>query len=182
VSSASEACGYGSAPFNVLNIECRRRVIEEAARNNVDLIFTFVWDLRDPADSAYVEQLVAPFEEAGGEVCVLELTADLETRLLRNRGETRLAAKPSKRKMEWSDGNVRSMEAHQMNTDPTGSTPTPADGFLSRNRHLRLDTRNLTAAEVPRSHLTGLTKKQTNSVADDLLTLPRFRACTQTIC
>lgn len=143
-----EVFGYGTAPFNVLNIEFRRRVIEEAARNNVDLIFTFVWDLRDPADTAYVEQLVAPFEEAGGEVCVLELTADLETRLLRNRGETRLAAKPSKRNVEWSDGNVRTMDAHQMNTDPTGSTPTPADGFLTRNRHLCLDTRNLTAAEV----------------------------------
>jgi hypothetical protein len=143
-----EVFGYGTAPFNVLNIEFRRRVIEEAVRNNLDLIFTFVWDLRDPADTAYVEQLVAPVEEAGGEISVLELTADLETRLLRNQGETRLAAKPSKRNLEWSDANVRSLEAHQLNTDPTNSTPTPADEFLTRHRHLRLDTRNLPAAEV----------------------------------
>lgn len=143
-----EVFGHGTAPFNVLNSEFRRRVIEEAARNKVDLIFTFVWDLRDPTDTEYVEQLVVPFEEASGEIFVLELSADLETRLVRNRGESRLAAKPSKRNVEWSDGNVRTMESHQMNTDPIENTPTPADEFLSRNRHLRLDTRNLTAADV----------------------------------
>lgn len=158
-----EVFGYGSAPFNVLNIEFRRRVIEEAARNNVDLIFTFVWDLRDPADTAYVEQLVAPFDVGGGEVWVLELTADLETRLVRNRGDSRLAAKPTKRDLEWSDGNVRRMEAYQLNTDPTGSTPTPADGFLARRRHLRLDTRRLTAAEVAQIALDWL-----NREADEL--------------
>lgn len=143
-----EVFGHGTPPFNVLNVEFRRRVIEEAARNDLDLIFTFVWDLRDPTNTAYIEDLVAPFEAAGGEVCVLELAADLETRLVRNRGETRLAAKPSKRNVEWSDGNVRSLEIHQMNTDPAESTPTPADDFLTRHRHLRLETQHLTAAEV----------------------------------
>jgi hypothetical protein len=143
-----EVFGYGTAPFNVLNSEFRRRVIEEAARNDLDLIFTLVWNLADPADITYVEQLVAPFDEAGGEIWVLELTADLETRLERNRGESRLAAKPTKRDLKWSDGNVRSMEAFQLNTDPTGSTPTPADDFLNRHPILRLDTRSLTAAEV----------------------------------
>jgi hypothetical protein len=160
-----EVFGYGTEPFNVLNVEFRRRVIEEAARNNVDLIFTLVWDLQDPADTAYVEQLVAPVEEAGGEVCVLELTADLATRLVRNRGETRLAAKPSKRNLEWSDSNVRSLEAHQLSTDPTGSTPTPADEFLTRHRHLRLDTQDLTPAEVAPIALAWLHEK-----ADDFPT------------
>lgn len=143
-----EIFGYGTEPFNVLNSEFRRRIIEEAARNTMDVIFTLVWDLQDPADTAYVEQLVAPFDGVDGEVWVLELTADLETRLVRNRGESRLAAKPTKRNVEWSDDNVRRMETHQLNTDPTGSTPTPADAFLTRCPHLRLDTRNLTAAEV----------------------------------
>lgn len=151
-----EVFGYGTAPFNVLNLEFRRRVIEEAARHDVDLIFTFVWDLRDPADTAYVEQLIAPFDRAGGEVWVLELAADLETRLVRNRGESRLAAKPSKRDVEWSDGNVRDLEAHQLNTDPTRGTATPADGFLARYPHLRLDTRSLAAAEVARIALDWL--------------------------
>lgn len=151
-----EVFGYGTAPFNVLNGEFRRRVIEEAARNNLDLIFTFVWNLEDPADTAYVEQLVAPFDEAGGEIRVLELAADLETRLVRNRGESRLAAKPTKRDVEWSDANVRGLEAYQLNTDPSGAKPTPADGFLTRHPLLRLDTRNLTAAEVAETALAWL--------------------------
>lgn len=151
-----EVFGYGTPAFNVLNIEFRRRVIEEAVRNQMDLIFTFVWDLQDPGDTAYVEQLVAPLDEAGGELWVLELTADLETRLIRNRGESRLAAKPSKQDVEWSEHNLRCMEAHQLNTDPTGSTSTPADSFLGRHPHLRLDTKELTAAEVARIALEWL--------------------------
>lgn len=157
-----EIFGYGSAPFIVLNKEFRRRVIEEAVRNDVDLIFTLVWNLQDPADTAYVEDLVAPVREAGGEIWVLELAADLETRLERNRGETRLAAKPTKRDVEWSDSHVRAMEAHQLSTDPTGSTPTPADGFLARHPLLRLDTRTLGAAEVAEIALEWL-----NPVAED---------------
>lgn len=143
-----EVFGYGTAPFTVLNVEFRRRVIEEAVRHDVDLIFTFVWDLADPADTKYVEGLVAPVEAAGGEIRVLELAAGLDTRRVRNRGESRLAAKPSKQDLAWSDGNVCQLEAHQLNTDPTGTAPTPADGFLARQPHLRLDTDDLTAAEV----------------------------------
>lgn len=143
-----EVFGYGTVPFNILNTEFRRRVIEEAARNSVDLVFTFVWDLDDPADAVYVEQLVAPFEAPGSEIWVLELAAPLETRLGRNRGESRLAAKPTKRDVDWSDANVRSLEAHRLNTDPTGVSPTPADTFLSRHPLLRLDTRLLSADEV----------------------------------
>ena len=143
-----EVFGHGTAPFNVLNIEFRRRVIEEAASNDVDLIFTFVWNLEDPADLAYVEELVTPFEGPAGEIWVLELTADLGTRLVRNRGESRLAAKPSKRDLLWSDGLVRQAEAHQLNTDPTGATPGPADEFLGRHPHLRLDTSAMGVARV----------------------------------
>lgn len=141
-----EVFGHGSEPFTVLNVEFRRRVIEEAARHGLDLIFTLVWNLQDPADTAYVEQLVTPYVESGGSIRVLELAADLETRLVRNRGESRLAAKPTKRDLEWSEGNVRRMEAYQLATDPTGATPTPADAFLSRYPYLRLETRDLTAA------------------------------------
>nr|NLD41260.1 hypothetical protein [Actinomycetales bacterium] len=144
----SEVFGFGTEPFNVLNLEFRRRIIEESAKYGVDLVFTLVWDLGDPADTRYVETLIAPVTEAGGEVRILELAADLETRLARNRGESRLAAKPSKRDLAWSDENVRAMEVHRMNTDPGGATSTPADGLLARHPHLRLDTTYLAVAEA----------------------------------
>lgn len=137
-----EIFGHGTEPFNVLNFEFRRRIIEEAARAGQDLVFTLVWDLRDPEDAEYVEDLVAPYERAGGEAVVVELAATLEARLERNRGQSRLEAKASKRDLAWSDGNVRAMEVHQMNTADDG-VPTPADEFLKARRHLRLDTTNL---------------------------------------
>ncbi|HEY9290831.1 MAG TPA: AAA family ATPase [Microlunatus sp.] len=143
-----EVFGHGTPPFNILNIEFRRRVIEEAVRHDVDLIFTLVWNLDDPADADYVEHLVAPVEESGGEVLVVELAADLTTRLARNRGESRLAAKPTKRDLEWSAGNIREMDSHRLNTDPTRAEPTAADHFLTGHPHLRLETSQLSAADT----------------------------------
>lgn len=37
-----ETFGYGSPPFNTLNTEFRRRVLEEAAAHDLDLIFS-IW-------------------------------------------------------------------------------------------------------------------------------------------
>lgn len=143
-----EVFGYGSPPFNRLNKEFRRRVIDEAARYEVDLIFTVVWNLADPGDAEYLDELAAPVLEAGGELLVLELAADLPTRLVRNRSESRLAAKPSKRDLVWSDENVRQMDAHQLNTGPEAVISEQARTFLSSRPHLRLETASLTVAET----------------------------------
>jgi hypothetical protein len=140
-----EVFGHGTPPFAILNSEFRRRVIEEAAHHRVDLIFTFVWQLEDPDDHREVRELVAPYEVSGGEVLVVELSAGLVTRLERNRGEDRIAAKPTKRDVEWSDGNVRELERYRLSSDPTGAHPTPADAFLREQPHLRLDTTALSA-------------------------------------
>jgi hypothetical protein len=142
-----EVFGHGTPAFAILNSEFRRRVIQEAASHGIDLIFTFVWQLEDPDDDREVRELVAPYEVAGGQVLVVELSAGLSTRLERNRGEDRIAAKPTKRDVEWSDGNVRELERYQLNSDPTGARPTPADGFLRVHPHLRLDTTGLSAPE-----------------------------------
>ena len=136
--------GYGTPPFNILNGEFRRRVVEEAAAHDLDLIFTYVWDLEDPADTEAVRHLVTPYLDSPGQIAVVELYADLEARLLRNRGESRLAAKPTKRDLAWSEANVRTLESLVLNTDPSGERTTPADSFLAQHPHLRLDTNDLT--------------------------------------
>ena len=139
-----EVFGYGTSPFAILNAEFRRRVIEESARHGLDLIFTFVWNMEDSADAAQVERLVAPYAGPGGQIVVVELLADLETRLARNRGEERLAAKPTKRNVDWSEANLRAFESHQLNS---GTRRSPADDFLSRHPHLRLDSTDLSASQ-----------------------------------
>ena len=69
---------------------------------------------------------------------VVELVADLETRLVRNRGADRLALKPSKRNLAWSEAHLRERERDfVMNTAP--GVQTPASALLARHRHLQVD-------------------------------------------
>jgi hypothetical protein len=132
---------YGTPPFMTLMTEWRSRVVEEAAAFGTDLVFTFVWGLEIEADAAGMAALIAPYADAGAEVAFVELVADLDTRLGRNRTEHRLAEKKSKRDVDWSDGNLRELERHVMNT--VGASRTPAQDVLDRHPHLVLDNSEL---------------------------------------
>ena len=134
--------GFGTPAFRTLNSEFRHRVVEEAAASGTRLVFTLMWDLQEPDSAGWVRGLVAPYADAGLPVSFVELVADLETRLVRNRGEDRLQAKPTKRDLAWSEAHLHDCEVNVMNTDP--GVPTPADEVLAGHRHLRLDNRSLT--------------------------------------
>ncbi len=142
-----EVFGQASPAFRVLNGELRRRVIEEAAAHDVRLVVTTVWDLAGVGDAAYVRGLVAPYADRGLEVRFVELYADLDTRLGRNDGADRLAAKPSKRDLHRSAVHIREREATlTMNTSADG--PLPGDAVLGDFPHLRLDTTLLSPSEA----------------------------------
>lgn len=142
-----EIFGQEHVAFATLNAEFRRRVIEEAAATGVRLVFTTVWNLAGERDAAYIRGLVAPFTDRGLPVRFVELCADLATRLDRNAGPDRLAAKPSKRDLEWSEDHIREREAtFTMNTSPDGALP--GQGVLADFPHLRIDTTRLSAAEA----------------------------------
>ncbi|WP_426242209.1 AAA family ATPase [Nocardioides sp. LHG3406-4] len=141
-----ELFGYGTPPFDVLNDEFRMRILEEAAASDTDLVFTFVWPLDDEGDLRVVERYIAPYVVAGKQVAFVELAAPLDTRLERNRTEHRLAAKASKRDVEWSDGNVRELERHVMSTVP--GRRTLAEDLLDRHRFLRIDNSELSPADT----------------------------------
>lgn len=138
--------GYGAPGFDLLNAEFRRRVIEVGAANGLDLVFTFVWGLDLLEDARAVEQLIAPYDQAGAPVLVAELLAPLGVRLARNRGADRLDAKPTKRNLEWSDQNVRAMDDRYV-LDSTGPGVVPeAAALLARLPHRRFDTSERTVA------------------------------------
>jgi hypothetical protein len=143
---------YGTPPFHRLLGEFRRRVLEEAAESGTDLVFTFVWALELTEEVEIVERYLAPFERAGARIAFVELYADLETRLERNRTDYRLAEKKSKRDVAWSDGNVRELERYQMGT----GTPAPGDAVLARHPFLRIDNTALSAEETARRVLAWL--------------------------
>jgi hypothetical protein len=142
-----EIFGQQSPAFRTLNGEFRRRVIEEAAAHGVRLVVTTVWNLAGERDAAYVRAIVSPYVERGLPVRFVELYADLATRLGRNAGADRLAAKPSKRDLDRSAAHIREREeAFTMNTSPGASSP--GAQVLGDFDHLRLDTTELGPAEA----------------------------------
>ena len=135
---------YGTPPFRTLNTEFRRRLLEEAATAGTDLIFTFVMGMDEQAEADYLERLVEPY---GDRVAVVELVAGLDTRLVRNRTEHRLAEKKSKRDVDWSDNNVRELDAdYRMTAEP--GRDAPGERLLARWPHLAIDNTELSADET----------------------------------
>ena len=135
---------YGTPPFRTLNTEFRRRLLEEAATAGTDLVFTFVMGMDEQAEADYLERLVEPY---GDRVAVVELVAGLDTRLVRNRTEHRLAEKKSKRDVDWSDTNVRELDAdYRMTAEP--GRDAPGERLLARWPHLAIDNTELSADET----------------------------------
>jgi hypothetical protein len=135
---------FETPQFQTLMNEFRQRVLEEAAAADIDLVFTLVWGLDLPEDAAGMSRHLAPFVESGRRIVFVELYADLETRLVRNRTPYRLAEKKSKRDVAWSDANVLGLERYQMNT----GVPSPADEVIADFPHLRIDNTDRTAEDV----------------------------------
>lgn len=145
-----EVFDYGTPPFQRLLGEWRRRTVEEAAQAGTNLILTYVWGLELASDADEIAEYIRPYVTRQADIAFVELAADLDTRLRRNRTELRLADKRSKRDLEWSEGNVRQLERHTLNTNPAadGVAPLPGETLLARHRHLRLDNRDLTPSQA----------------------------------
>jgi len=135
---------FETPEFQTLLTEFRQRVLEEAAAADVDLVFTLVWGLDLPEDAAAMRRHLAPFIDAGRRIVMVELYADLETRLARNGTAYRLSEKKSKRDLAWSDDNVRELERYQMNT----GAPSPGDEVIAGFPHLRIDNTERTPEDV----------------------------------
>ena len=148
---------FEAPAFQRLMGEFRQRVLEEAAAADVDLVFTLVWALDKPEDSGLLRRHLAPFVDAGRRVVFVELYADLDTRLERNRTELRLAEKKSKRDVAWSDDNVRSLERYQMST----GDPSPADEVIADFPYLRIDNTHRSPEQVAAEVLAWLATSPT---------------------
>ncbi|WP_458110992.1 AAA family ATPase [Arthrobacter sp. R1-13] len=164
-----EVFDYGTPPFNRLLSEWREQVVEEAAMSGTDLLFTFVWGLEQQAEADELTRYIRPYVEKGADVAFVELSADLDTRLRRNRTELRLAEKRSKRDVEWSDANVREMERFLMNTDSHANAgqALPGAALLAEHRHMRLDNGDLTPQEAAARILAWLDKSPTGRVTQE---------------
>jgi adenylate kinase family enzyme len=119
----------------------RQEIFEEVSKSDLEgMIFTFVWAFNLDSDWDYVNNLSQLFESRGGTVYLVELEADLEERLLRNKSSNRLEHKPSKRNIEWSEKDLKSsLDKYRLNS---------IEGEIKVSNYIRINNTNMSAAEV----------------------------------
>ena len=131
---------FSTAPFRRLDKEIRFVIFREVASSDLEgLIFTFVWAIDYQTDSDYIKEIVEIFELKNGEVYYVGLRAELSERLVRNKQEDRLLAKPSKRDIEFSEKNLLKLEKEKLNTE---------EGDLQELNILKVDNTKIDAKEV----------------------------------
>ena len=83
------------------------------------IIFTFMWAFDTQEDWDYINNLEQRFLSQGAEVYFVELEADFDVRIQRNRSENRLNHKPSKRNIRNSEQLFRNLEQkYRLNSLP----------------------------------------------------------------
>lgn len=81
------------------------------------LIFTYMCAFDEQEELDYLTGLIELFESNGAKCCVVELCADFDVRLVRNKSENRLLYKESKRNLDWSEAEMRSTsEKYRLNS------------------------------------------------------------------
>ncbi len=132
--------GFATPAQKEFNAFFREKAFELAVKHNVDLIFTYVcaFDLQEEHD--YLNALRSLFERSGGRFYFVELSADLETRLVRNETPHRMERKASKKDIAWSRANLlKDAKNHRLNS---------AEGEVWFENHLKIDNTNLEPGQV----------------------------------
>ncbi|MBD8071573.1 AAA family ATPase [Bacillus sp. PS06] len=132
---------YGTKEGKRLVNLFRQEIFEEVSKSNLyGLVFTYVWAFDMQEDWDYVNQIIQLFESRGGTVYFVELEAELDERLERNKSSNRLKHKPSKRDISWSELDLKeSMEKYRLNS---------VDGELNYSNYIRINNTNLSAEVV----------------------------------
>ena len=135
---------FGTPGFRALNETIRKTVFEQFAAGDLPgLIFTYMMDFDQPREFIYLNEVIELFSSHGADCHVVELCADFEERLARNKSENRLAQKESKRNVERSEAEMRHTQAtHRLNSREGEILP-----FES---YLKIDNTNLAPDEVAR--------------------------------
>jgi shikimate kinase len=132
---------YGTEAGKRLVSLFRQEIFEEVSKSNLDgLIFTYVWAFDLQSDWDYVDKICDIFESKGGVVFFVELEADLEERLERNKSPHRLNHKPTKRNIERSEQDLRStMEKYRLNS---------YDGEIKKENYIKINNTEMSPEEV----------------------------------
>lgn len=132
---------YGTQEGKRLVNLFRQELFEEVSKSSLyGLIFTYVWAFDHQSDWDYVDKVCKIFESKGGSIYFIELEADLDERLARNKSPNRLEHKPTKRNIEWSEEELKkSMDTYRLNS---------LEGEIVREEYIKINNTNLSAEEV----------------------------------
>lgn len=132
--------GFGPEMWRLSTL-FREEIFKSVAKSDLEgMIFTFVWAFNQEQDWDFVDKTCEIFERQGAEVFLVELEADLNERLERNKSPHRLAHKPTKRDVAASEYELReSMKMHRLNSH---------DGEIKRENYLKINNTKLSASEV----------------------------------
>ena len=115
---ARKLFAHSEKEWSILNETIRKTVFELFAKGDFPgLIFTYMcaFDLQSEFD--YLQNVIDLFRSNGASCYVVELCADFEERLVRNKSENRLLHKESKRNLEWSEAEMRkTSEEYRLNS------------------------------------------------------------------
>jgi hypothetical protein len=125
-----------------LNYLFRQEIFEAVAKSDLPgLIFTCMIHFGADNNYDYVTSIIELFESYNAETCVIELYADFEVRIERNKTENRLLNKPSKRDIQASEELFRWLESdNRFNSIE--------DEILPFKNYLKIDNTNLQPEDV----------------------------------
>lgn len=116
--------------------EFRQRIFEEVATSDLSgLIFTCVWNLESSHTKALIDSYTAIFQAAGWQTYFVELAADQQERVRRNKSSFRLEQKPSKR-------NTTGAEKYLFKVDQSKKLNSDGD-FYYTERYIKIDNTTL---------------------------------------
>jgi hypothetical protein len=119
----------------------RREIFEAFVKSDqYGLIFTKVWNFNDPSEWDSIQNMCRLFRSHGVDVCFVELEANVEVRLKRNRTPHRLEHKPTKRNIEQSEQHLlTSMETMRLNF---------YEGEIDTENYIRINNTHLSPDET----------------------------------
>ena len=104
------------------------------------LIFTYVWAFNQQEDWDFVDSICGIFESKGATIYFVELEAELNERLKRNKSPHRLEHKPTKKNIERSESELKNtMENYRLNS---------CEGEIKKDNYVKINNTDLNAGEL----------------------------------
>ncbi len=135
---------HSEPEWKQLNNTIRQTVFELFAKGDfAGLIFTYMCAFDEQSEFNYLGSVIELFRQNGAQCHVVELCADFDIRIERNRSENRLMHKESKRDVEWSENEMRkTSEKYRLNS---------YDGeVLPFDSYIKIDNTSISPEEAAR--------------------------------